>query len=142
MQPIVRLTCVPEGKKLRVRIVTYVDEDGKEYDNVYNPEYNCRFPRDLRVLNVIYEVPAAAVRLQTSKNGVHSYSVNTSTIKVNSSIPQLVYTEPTCVICLENSSNIIFQMCGHMCTCCECSEKLDNTCPICRATIICKIKRE
>ena len=37
----------------------------------------------------------------------------------------------TCVICLENDSDTVFQACGHLCTCSDCSEGL-NRCPICR----------
>lgn len=39
--------------------------------------------------------------------------------------------EGTCVICLERRSNSVFQACGHMCTCSECSSGLTR-CPICR----------
>ncbi|KAL3161152.1 hypothetical protein ABBQ38_009525 [Trebouxia sp. C0009 RCD-2024] len=37
----------------------------------------------------------------------------------------------TCVICLERDSDTVFQACGHMCTCNDCSVRL-NRCPICR----------
>ncbi len=40
-------------------------------------------------------------------------------------------SERLCVICLENRSNMVFQACGHMCTCNQCSSNL-NRCPICR----------
>ena len=36
--------CVPEGKKLRARVVS----DG------FNPNYNIRFPRSIRELGVLY----------------------------------------------------------------------------------------
>lgn len=42
-----------------------------------------------------------------------------------------------CTICLENSCNIIFIPCGHLCMCYECSSKYDkynfSLCPICRS---------
>lgn len=37
----------------------------------------------------------------------------------------------TCVICLEHACDTVFQSCGHMCTCSQCSRNL-NRCPICR----------
>jgi Ca-activated chloride channel family protein len=40
----VLVQCVPEGKKLRARVVS----DG------FNPNYNIRFPRSIRELNVLY----------------------------------------------------------------------------------------
>lgn len=40
-------------------------------------------------------------------------------------------SERLCAICLENRCNMVFQACGHMCTCNQCSANL-NRCPICR----------
>ena len=37
----------------------------------------------------------------------------------------------TCVICLERDSDSVFQACGHLCTCSDCSRTLTR-CPICR----------
>jgi len=42
----VLIQCVPEGKKLRARVVS----DG------YNPDYNVRFPRSIRELGILYVV--------------------------------------------------------------------------------------
>lgn len=42
----VLVQCVPEGKKLRARVVS----DG------YNPDYNIRFPRSIRELGILYVV--------------------------------------------------------------------------------------
>lgn len=44
----------------------------------------------------------------------------------------------TCVICLENSPNVIFLPCGHKCTCHECTHECirhKKICPICQKTI-------
>ena len=41
---------------------------------------------------------------------------------------------PKCSVCLENNSIIMFSGCGHLCSCNECSKRLDN-CPICRMRI-------
>ncbi|XP_061189417.1 E3 ubiquitin-protein ligase LRSAM1-like [Saccostrea echinata] len=44
-----------------------------------------------------------------------------------------------CVICLDRQSAVIFLSCGHVCCCEECSEPLKD-CPLCRGTIIQRIK--
>ncbi len=38
---------------------------------------------------------------------------------------------PTCVVCLDKSTNTLLETCNHICMCYECSVKL-NTCPLCR----------
>lgn len=44
-----------------------------------------------------------------------------------------------CVICMDDSVQIIFVPCGHMCCCCNCQIELVD-CPICRAIIEKKIR--
>jgi len=44
-----------------------------------------------------------------------------------------------CRICEERERKCVFLPCGHYCTCLECSEKID-TCPLCRANILQKVK--
>ncbi|XP_074654842.1 E3 ubiquitin-protein ligase LRSAM1-like [Tubulanus polymorphus] len=39
-----------------------------------------------------------------------------------------------CVICMENESNVVFLMCGHVCCCAECAEPVKQ-CPLCRTVI-------
>lgn len=41
---------------------------------------------------------------------------------------------PKCSICMEYNSKIIFTPCNHICSCINCSKKL-NECPICRKYI-------
>ena len=46
------------------------------------------------------------------------------------------FKEKTCVTCLDNSSNILFTGCGHICMCNDCNELHPiKTCPICRTKI-------
>uniref|UniRef100_A0A3B3DHY8 E3 ubiquitin-protein ligase XIAP n=1 Tax=Oryzias melastigma TaxID=30732 RepID=A0A3B3DHY8_ORYME len=47
--------------------------------------------------------------------------------------------EKRCKICLDKSVGIVFIPCGHLASCKECSDKLDQ-CPICCATIAQKIQ--
>lgn len=38
----------------------------------------------------------------------------------------------TCCICMMRPNNYANIACGHMCVCLECSERLDEKCPMCR----------
>ncbi|CAG9585802.1 unnamed protein product [Danaus chrysippus] len=40
-----------------------------------------------------------------------------------------------CVVCTENPKEIILLPCGHVCLCEECSERINDSCPVCRARI-------
>ena len=60
----------------------------------------------------------------------HSDEINSEEIQ-DTKEDQLV---PKCSVCLENNSIIMFIGCGHLCSCNECSKRLDN-CPICRMRI-------
>lgn len=45
----------------------------------------------------------------------------------------------SCVICLDQISNVTFIPCGHVATCESCSTQF-QTCPVCRQTIVNKQK--
>lgn len=53
--------------------------------------------------------------------------------------PVETYQSNECVICLENKCNIIFLPCGHVCACWKCEPGLIE-CPLCRATIVQKVR--
>ena len=43
------------------------------------------------------------------------------------------YKSETCIICLDNSPNVLFCNCGHLCYCIECSKIKNFTeCPVCK----------
>ena len=45
-------------------------------------------------------------------------------------------TEPECIICFENKSNILYLECSHVCVCNVCDSKgRFNKCPLCRTKI-------
>jgi hypothetical protein len=51
------------------------------------------------------------------------------------------YKSDVCTVCLGDVPNIVLVRCGHVCTCSDdCTDILKDKCPICRASIICKIK--
>ncbi len=59
--------------------------------------------------------------------------------KESKSLENLEHDENLCKICLAKSLEIIFQPCGHVCSCLNCSQKLIK-CPICRQKIVKKQK--
>jgi len=44
-----------------------------------------------------------------------------------------------CVVCLENKSSIIFLPCGHLCCCNSCEQQMES-CPLCRNTILQRVR--
>eukprot|EP00088_Acartia_fossae_P022980 TRINITY_DN24049_c0_g1_i1.p1 TRINITY_DN24049_c0_g1~~TRINITY_DN24049_c0_g1_i1.p1 ORF type:complete len:133 (-),score=5.87 TRINITY_DN24049_c0_g1_i1:192-590(-) len=43
-----------------------------------------------------------------------------------------------CTVCLDNPREVLFQDCGHVCACTDCTTKIrrsDNRCPVCRQDI-------
>lgn len=51
-----------------------------------------------------------------------------------------VPNEMRCCVCLDRSRSILFQPCRHIACCLECSDKIDNKCPLCRKSIVSFIK--
>lgn len=44
-----------------------------------------------------------------------------------------------CVVCMDKTTDVIFLNCGHVCTCMDCSSKVDE-CPLCREPIVQRVK--
>ena len=143
---VAELHIVPEGNKARVRIAACIDSDGRRYENVYHNLWNCRFPRNLREIGKIYQVPDENVKVQMSKNGVFFYSVSTKGMvtlqsqnqraegAIDVTLSNIYETSPECVICMSADSDVIFVPCGHLCSCQTCGQRLDKCC-ICRVAI-------
>lgn len=49
-----------------------------------------------------------------------------------------VFTESSCVICLDDLCHVIFLPCGHMCCCVACGDPI-TLCPLCRADVAQKL---
>lgn len=137
----VRLRCVKEGSRLRVRIVS----------PGYSPIANCQFPRDIRVDGREYEVPAGDIQLtEHHASRKFFYRVGKSNIRVvepavaNTSLK--VYGDPdACAICFddENVDFVVFAPCGHCACCSNCGERVKSKgCPICRASIQRIVKKD
>ncbi len=139
----VELHCVQDRNKVRVRIASYIDQDGKRYNDVYNNDWNCRFSRSLRMVGKRFLVPASNVKL-LALGETYFYSVSDKNIitlqnnqKTEAEIlaETVVYeTSADCVVCMDQKSEIIFSPCGHLCSCASCGKQLSKCC-ICRTEI-------
>uniref|UniRef100_A0A6C0H5F9 RING-type domain-containing protein n=1 Tax=viral metagenome TaxID=1070528 RepID=A0A6C0H5F9_9ZZZZ len=136
------LKCVKENKRLRIKFYSFIDKYGKKHYNVYNKEYNCQFPREIRIENRYYAVPSNAIMLIEYNGKRPFYKIDETNIVILGDIFQriidenknmVVYQEPECVICLSNMCQITYLPCGHKCVCNNCNTL--DTCPLCRVKI-------
>lgn len=156
------LECILDKKKLRIRFHSYInDEDGKTYTNVYNNDYNCQFPKDIRQEGAFYQICDNDIYLISdgSKSPFYKISKNNIRILTNDECKKYKKDDPTglgidisklkiydvseCVICLSETSSVIFIPCAHRCVCDACYvgiKKVKNCCPLCRRSIVQVIK--
>jgi hypothetical protein len=132
------LQCVTQKKKLRIRFHCYIDDEGKTYMNVYNNDYNCQFPKDIRQDGLFYEIKDDDMSLisdgskkpfyKVNKNNIRILTIDeikkysnteNNTAKVDISTLKL-YEVAECVVCLSEPSSVIFIPCAHMAMCKEC----------------------
>ena len=138
----VKLICVKEYTgKLRIKFHSFINEENKEYFNVYDNTLNCRFPRKIREEGKMYIVPLENVQLSTNKGG-YFYTVKSTNIKIVDLIEEIKkYIEPECVICMEKKQMMLYIPCGHVGVCIDCDVQLKNRkCPMCRSIITQEIK--
>jgi hypothetical protein len=139
----ITLQCVKEGSKLRIKFFSFTDDQGKVFTNVYNNNYNCKFPRDIRVAGRYYEIGPHDLELVSRAGTAPFYNVKKNTIKIieNIDLSSLhIYEVTECVICMCEPSQLIFVPCGHRCCCSECYKDMCKTangkkCPLCRREI-------
>lgn len=138
----VELQCVGTQAHPRIRIAAYITDTDRRYDDVYDNNLNCSFPKDIRVLGAVYRVPAENVGFKTNSNGKSWYTVKAKNIEViGTPAPSHVYETATeCVICLDEQTAIVFSPCGHLCACANCAVQI-NECCICRSKILRRINR-
>lgn len=131
MEDLVRLKCIKEGSKLRMKIVS----------PGYSSEANCQCPRDIRVAGQEYTVPKDDISLAETR-GKFFYRIKKERINIYNPPAQLdisnlkIYDGATeCCICLdEQATLIVYSPCGHCCACASCSGGLKQ-CPLCRTNI-------
>lgn len=148
------LQCVYEKSKLRIKFHCYIDEENKIYLNVYNNNYNCQFPKDIRINGYFYEIQDNDMTIVNDGKRTPFYKVNKNNIRIlnpeesqkykntkleNVDISNLkLYEVAECVICFSEPSSIIFIPCAHMALCNTCYNSLtkcSNKCPLCRKQI-------
>nr|CAD7396681.1 unnamed protein product [Timema poppensis] len=99
-----------------------------------------------------YQIPAAGVTLAQDRAAILE-AVNSFLEQLarqlaapedsGASAPALEAEGPMgvaeCAVCLDNTCEVIFVPCGHMCCCIKCAE-LVGQCPLCRADINQKVR--
>ena len=139
MDDYVYLTCVKEGSRLRVRIVS----------PGYYADANCMFPRDIRVAGRKYRTHRSNVSLITTR-GKYYYSVKTGIQVITddelTTKPEefrIFEDESTdeCLICLTEKKSVIVNPCGHFYMCSACATALTR-CPICRGPVSGLLRKE
>jgi len=148
------LYCIREGGKFRIKFHSFINVNNERFTNVYNNEYNCMFPKNIRQIGAFYRVPDADIRLANRINGKPYYSIKRSRIEIMTEAEKQIYLHPVseganhenirifdagdCVICLGLTSSVVYVPCGHKCVCVACSvalKQVNFTCPVCRENI-------
>jgi len=152
------LQCVMASRKLRIRFHCYVNEEGKTFMNVYNNDYNCQFPKDIREEGRFYAIDDSCMSLVNDLRRAPFYKVNKSNIRVltpeeailygggpasaSAALPDIsslsLFEVSECVICFAEPSSIILIPCAHLALCGSCYagvKKCNNKCPLCRKAI-------
>ena len=78
----IHLVCVKEKNKLKIKIHKFIDDDNKEYFNLYDNTYNCQFPKNIRVEGYFYEVDENSVSLIQRGNNKPFYDITSDNIKI------------------------------------------------------------
>ena len=102
----------------------------------------------LSIMNLNIEKPSQiTLSAEETEVKVQEYIKSIQTAKDNLNIEFAKnckkYRSDTCTVCLdaEVPPSIVLVRCGHMCTCSdECTDILNNKCPICQVPILCRIK--
>ena len=109
---------------------------------MYNPYFNCKFPKAIREEGLYYEIPDTDLTLAGS-----FYRIKSGNIKIiqpeeyrAAEIKNMkIYSVEECIICLSNLPNTIYAPCGHLCVCSDCNKELskrcEHNCPLCRRKI-------
>ena len=64
------LICIKDKNKLRIKFHNFIDSDDKIYTNMYNNNYNCRFPKNIRQEGYFYEIPDTDITLNCDKKTI------------------------------------------------------------------------
>lgn len=131
--------CIKVGSKVRLRIVN---------STCYNNNWNCQGPRSIRREGVVYRIDNPKVKVMYSGPGKAFYKLSNDVsiykLVLEGAVTKMskedlkakglkIFEEVECVVCLVDKPNMVFDMCGHMCTCksCYAMNKSSNKCPMC-----------
>ena len=143
----VYLQCVKEFGKLRIKVIS----------PGYLRNANTQFPKDIRMVGRKYKVLAHDIQLIQTR-GKYFYSVkkrekiiimSEGDVEVvsnnNLDLTKIkIHTDEEsdeCIICMDTEKQIVFDPCGHLYSCVNCSSKVSK-CPICRSVIVNRINKE
>ena len=84
----VTLQCVKEKSKLRIKLFSFTDTEGKVYTNVYNNNLNCKFPKDVRQDGYFYEIGPDDIVLVSRPNTQAFYQIKTTNMKAKILLPK------------------------------------------------------
>lgn len=130
MSDFVYLKCVKEKGKLRMRITS----------SNYLNNANCQCKRDIRVENATYYIRKENIKVVKSSKGNYFYRLSgVVNVELRSVLPSTIYEDvddPLCIVCYENTKNVVFDTCGHYNMCLGCCEQLTKkVCPTCRSCV-------
>ena len=135
------LECIKVKSKLRIRFKHFINTDGEYFSNAYDNTLNCSFPKAIRKEGRLYEIPNTDIRISSRRTG-HYYIIKKKNIIIIDDTTDAdlikntkVFNCDECVICIDAKSTCLFIPCGHLCTCMECCEDIEATCPLCRTHI-------
>jgi len=139
---LVKLVCVKEGRRLRVRITS----------RGYNHEANCQFPRAIRVEGRTYSVPASAITFSEGPHSKFFYRVNKKHITFEEGVVEIKKVfgdedlDTDCAVCMCAEKDVVFAPCGHYCCCQACADTIFKSnkplCVLCREPIKQIVKRD
>ncbi|MFS8159255.1 MAG: RING-HC finger protein [Candidatus Roizmanbacteria bacterium] len=152
-EDMVRLQCVKEGGKLRVRIIS----------PGYNRDANCQFPRAIRADGREYEIPRKDISFSEGAGRKFFYRIKKTNIKVVELLNEVasppvpgapvsvvkIYgdedEDKDCAVCMSVEKDVIIVKCGHYIGCFNCIDHIRRSttplCPICRQNIEQIVKR-
>lgn len=147
------LKCVYEQSKLRIKFHCFINSENVVYTNVYNNNYNCMFPKDIRRSGAYYKVNDGDIKVSGLEANKPFYSIKRKNIvaMTEQEVQQIISPTPSvdfagmtifdageCVICLSAESEYVFIPCAHSCICGPCNDQLKlgkYDCPVCRTKI-------
>lgn len=109
---------------------------GKKVDN--DDDSDDEFDKNIYFKNKKYIVDVLNLdRVELKNFDIYDLKVIQKKIgRLNSIVQEKILEYESCKICFTKDLNCILLPCGHRCCCIDCSQNINNKCPICRKSII------